>query len=129
VFSRSLRPTQSDVIVPPPTSTGEGMGASLPESACCGVAKLPYTNNERENKAREPTLKLSHKQKKTKNSFSIVNFSKVDPLYKCRSVSFYREKNGLFTYRDCPHVKRIKTECARLISGGLQLGLHIIGAL
>jgi hypothetical protein len=27
--------------------------------------------------------------------FSIVDFSKVDPLYKCRSVSFYREAGGL----------------------------------
>jgi hypothetical protein len=57
-----------------------------------------------------------------------VNFSKVDPLYKCRSISFYREAGGLFTYWDYPRVKRIKTECARLISGSLQLGLHVIGA-
>jgi hypothetical protein len=41
---------------------------------CCGVAKLPSTNNEREQKAREPKPKLKHKQKKIKNSFSTVNF-------------------------------------------------------
>jgi hypothetical protein len=63
-----------------------------------------------------------------KNSFSTVNFSKVDPLYKCRSASFYREMNELFTYRDYPRVKWINTECARLILGGLHLGLHVIGA-
>jgi hypothetical protein len=57
-----------------------------------------------------------------------VNFSKGDPLYKCRSVTFYREASRLFTYRDYPHVKRIETECARLILGGLQLGLHVISA-
>jgi hypothetical protein len=95
---------------------------------CCGVAKLPFTNNERNLKAQEPKPKLRQKQKKTKISFSTVNFSKVDPLHKCRSVSFYREASGLFTFRECPHVKRIKTECARLFLGSLQLGLHIIGA-
>jgi hypothetical protein len=45
-----------------------------------------------------------------------------------RSVSFYREVDGLFTFREHPCVKRIKTECARLSSGNLQLGLHVIGA-
>jgi hypothetical protein len=95
---------------------------------CCGVAKLPFTNNERNLKAQEPKPKLRQKQKKTKISFSTVNFSKVDPLHKCRSVSFYREASGLFTFREYPHVKRIKTECARLFLGSLQLGLHIIGA-
>jgi hypothetical protein len=57
-----------------------------------------------------------------------VNFSKVDPLYERRSVSFYREASGIFTYRDYPRVKRIETECNRLILGNLQLGLHVIGA-
>jgi hypothetical protein len=79
-------------------------------------------------KAQESEPKLRHKQKKTKRSFSTVNFSKVDPLYKYRSVSFYREASGLFTYWNYPRVKRIETECTRLILGSLQLGLHIIGA-
>jgi hypothetical protein len=57
-----------------------------------------------------------------------MNFSKADPLYKCRSVSFYREASGLFTYRDCPRVKWIKIECTRLFLGSLQLGLLVIGA-
>jgi hypothetical protein len=43
-------------------------------------------------------------------------------------VSFYREANELFTFREYPRVKRIKTECARLFPGNLQLGLHVIGA-
>jgi hypothetical protein len=66
--------------------------------------------------------------RETKNSFLTVNFSKANPLYKCRSASFYREMNGLFTYRDCHHVKWINTKCARLILGGLHLGLYVIGA-
>jgi hypothetical protein len=97
---------------------------------CCGVAKLPFTNNERKTKLKNQNQNLnSNKQKGTKSTFLIVNFSKADPLYKCRSVSFYREANRLFTYREYPHVKRIKTECARLFLGSLQLGLHVIGAL
>jgi hypothetical protein len=55
-------------------------------------------------------------------------FSKVDPLYKCRSISFYREASELFTYREYSRVKRIEIECARLFLGGLQLDLHVIGA-
>jgi hypothetical protein len=74
---------------------------------CCGVAKLPYNNNERNQEAQEPKPKLRFKQKETTRSSSKVNFSKVDPHYKCRSVSFYRETSGLFTYRDYPRVKRI----------------------
>jgi hypothetical protein len=86
---------------------------------CCGVAKLPFTNNERKRKAQEPKPKLQHKQKKTKSSFSTVNFSKAGPFYKCRSVSFYSEASRLFTYRNYPRVKRINRECARLIFGSL----------
>jgi hypothetical protein len=97
--------------------------------SCSGVAKLPFTNNGRNLKAQEPKPKLKYKQKKTKCSFSTVNFSNVDPLYKFRSVSFYMEVSRLFTYRDYPRVKRIETECARLILGSLQLGLHVIGTL
>jgi hypothetical protein len=63
-----------------------------------------------------------------KASFATVDFSKADPLYKRRSVSFYREAGGLFTFREHPRVKRIKTECARLSLGNLQLGLHVVGA-
>jgi hypothetical protein len=96
---------------------------------CCGVAKLPFINNERKLRSQEPKPKLRLNQKKTKSSFSIVNFSKVDSLYKYRFVSFYREASRLFTYRYYPRMKQIETECARLIFGGLQLGLHIISAL
>jgi hypothetical protein len=91
-------------------------------------SELTFTNNERKLKAQEPKPKLKHKKKKTKSSFSTVNFSKVDLLYKCQSVSLYREASRLFTYRDYPHVKWIKTECARIILGSLQLGLHVIGS-
>jgi hypothetical protein len=58
-----------------------------------------------------------------------VNFSKVDPLYKCRSVSFLKGGERAFYMSRISRVKRIKTECARLILGSLQLGLHVIGAL
>lgn len=57
-----------------------------------------FTDNERELRIREPKLRRMQ-TKRTKNSLSIVNFSKSQPLYKCRSASFYRETNGLFTYR------------------------------
>jgi hypothetical protein len=81
-----------------------------------------------ESKAQETKPKPGHKQKETKSSFSTMNFSKVDPLYKSRHVSFYREMRGLFTFRECPRVKRIKIECVKLFLGSLQLGLHVIGA-
>jgi hypothetical protein len=103
-------------------------GISYFHPNCCGVAELPFTNNEGKLKSQESKPKLRHKRKKTKDTFSTVNFLKVDPLYKCRSVSFYREASRLFTYRDYPRVKRIETEYARLILGSLQLGLHVIRA-
>jgi hypothetical protein len=43
----------------------------------------------------------------SKALFSTNDFSKVDPLYKCRSVSFYREVDGLFTSQGYPRAKRI----------------------
>jgi hypothetical protein len=92
-----------------------------------GKPQLSLTNNERELKLENQKPKCKAKRQ-TKASFSTVEFSKVDPLYTRRSVSFYREAGGLFTFREYPRVKRIKTECARLSSGDLQLGLHVIGA-
>jgi hypothetical protein len=74
------------------------------------------------------TKTRTQNQRQPKVPFSTVDFSKVDPLYKCRTVSFYREASGLFTFRGCPRMKRIETEDARLFLGGLQLGLHVIGA-
>jgi hypothetical protein len=60
-------------------------------------SEATFTINEREQKTREPKCRRMQK-KKTKKSFSTVNFLKVDPLYKRRSASFYRETNKLFTY-------------------------------
>jgi hypothetical protein len=81
----------------------------------------------RGNKSSRTTTTIQNKGQ-PKAFYSTVDFSKVDPLYKCRSVSFYREASGLFTFREYPHGKKIKTECARLFLGSLQLGLHVIGA-
>jgi hypothetical protein len=92
-----------------------------------GKPQLSHTNNEGRQKLKNQKPKMLN-EGQTKASFSIVDFSKADTLYKCRSVSFYKEAGGLFTFREHPHVKRIKTECARLSSGNLQLGLHVIGA-
>jgi hypothetical protein len=92
-----------------------------------GKPQLSLTNNEEKTKALGLKAKMQNKGQ-PKAPFSTVDFSKVDPLYKCRSVSFYREAGGLFTFREHPRVKRINTECARLSSGNLQLGLHVIGA-
>jgi hypothetical protein len=41
---------------------------------------------------------------------------------------FIGETSGLFTYQECPRVKRIKTECARLFLGSLRLSLYVTGA-
>jgi hypothetical protein len=59
--------------------------------------QLSLTNNEGKTKA--PRLKPKMQNRgQLKASFSTVDFSKVDPLYKCRFVSFYREAGGLFTF-------------------------------
>jgi hypothetical protein len=94
---------------------------------CCGDSRSYSTQTMRENKSSRTKTKTQD-EGQPKALFSTADFSKVDPLYKCRSVSFYREAGGLFTFREHPRVKRIKTECARLSSGNLQLGLHVIGA-
>jgi hypothetical protein len=88
--------------------------------------QLSHTNNERRQRLKNQNQ--NSRQRTTKSFYSTVDFSKVDPLYMRRSVSFYREAGGLFSFREHPCVKRIKTECARLSSGNLQLGLHVIGA-
>jgi hypothetical protein len=68
------------------------------EGCCCGIAKLPSTNNEGKSKgSRNKTKTQTELKRKPKLSFSTVNFLKVDLLYKCRSVSFYREASRLFT--------------------------------
>jgi hypothetical protein len=79
------------------------------------------------NESSRTETRIKHKGQ-PKALYTAVDFSKADPFYKCRSVSFYREANGLFTFREYPRVKRIKTECARLFLGNLQLGLHVIDA-
>jgi hypothetical protein len=81
----------------------------------------------RGNKSSRTKIRIQNKGQQ-KALYSTVDFSKDDPLYKCRSSPFYREANRLFTFREYPRVKRIKTECARLSLGNLQLGLHVIGA-
>jgi hypothetical protein len=67
-----------------------------------GKPQLSHTNNERRQKL--PKTKMLN-EGQTKASFSTEDFSKADPLYKCRSVSFYREAGGLFTFREHPRVK------------------------
>jgi hypothetical protein len=94
---------------------------------CCGDSRSYRAQAMRENLSSRTKTKTQDKGQ-PKALYSTVDFSKVDPLYKCRSVSFYREAGGLLHFREHPRVKRIKTECARLSSGNLQLGLHVIGA-
>jgi hypothetical protein len=99
------------------------------DTNCCGIAKLLSTNNEGKTKgSRNKTKTQTQLKRKPKLSFSTLSFLKVDPLYKCRSVSFYREVSGLLTYQEYRRVKWIKTECAWLVLGNLQLGLHVISA-
>jgi hypothetical protein len=70
------------------------------------IAEATEHKQWRGTKAREPKPKLKTKDNQ-KALFSTVEFWKDDPLYKCRSVSFYREADGLFTFRGYPRVKRI----------------------
>jgi hypothetical protein len=96
---------------------------------CCGESRSFRSRTMRGDKSsRTKTKTKTQDERQPKALYSTVDFSKVDPLYKCRSVSFYREAGGLFTFREHPRVKRIRIECARLSSGNLQLGLHVIGA-
>jgi hypothetical protein len=81
----------------------------------------------KENKSSRTKTKTKDKGQ-PKGSFINSRFLKSDPLYKCQSVSIYREADKLFTFREYPRVKRIETECARLLLGNLQLGLHVIDA-
>jgi hypothetical protein len=100
------------------------------DSGCggeCGESHSFRTRTIREDKSSRTKTKTQD-GRQPKALYSTVDFSKVDPLYMRRSVSFYREAGGLFTFREHPRVKRIKTECARLSSGNLQLGPHVIGA-
>jgi hypothetical protein len=94
---------------------------------CCGESRSSRTRTMKGNKGSR-TKTQNTEQGQPKALFAIVDFSKVDPLYKCRSISFYREVGGLLHFREHPRVKRIKIECARLSSGNLRLGVHVIGA-
>jgi hypothetical protein len=71
----------------------------------CNSKLLTRTMNE-EQRAQDQRLNRIPKgdQKLFVNSVILKSRS---PL-QCQSTSFYRETNGLFTYRDCPRVKRIK---------------------
>jgi hypothetical protein len=60
----------------------------------------------RENESSRTKIEAENKGQ-PKALYSTVEFSKVDPLYMCRSVSFYREVDGLFTSRGYPRAKRI----------------------
>jgi hypothetical protein len=64
---------------------------------CCGDSRGYRTPTMREDESSRTKTKTQDKGQ-SKALFSIVDFSKVDPLYKCRSVSFYREAGGLFTF-------------------------------
>jgi hypothetical protein len=88
------------------------------------------TPDEQWKETKDPRTKTqTNAKEEDQKLFLNREFLKSLSFYKCRSTSFYREMNELFTYRDCPRVKRIDTKCARLILEGLQLGLHVIDAL
>jgi hypothetical protein len=72
--------------------------------SCCGDSRSYRTQTMRENK--NSRTKTQNKGQ-PKALYSTVYFSKVDPLYMRRSVSFYREEDGLFTSRGYPRAKRI----------------------
>jgi hypothetical protein len=66
------------------------------QATCCGDSRSFRTQTMKENKSSRTKTKTQN-QGQPKALFSTIDFSKVDPLYKCRSVSFYREVDGLFT--------------------------------
>jgi hypothetical protein len=89
------------------------------------IAEATVHKQWEETKSQEPK---PTKQRITNSSLLNSRFLKSRSLLQVPFVSFYREANELFTCREDPRVKRIKTECARLFPGSLQLGLHVISA-
>jgi hypothetical protein len=69
----------------------------------CGESHSFRTPTIREDKSSRTKTKTQD-GRQPKALYSTVDFSKVDPLYMRRSVSFYREAGGLFTFR-APRVK------------------------
>jgi hypothetical protein len=65
---------------------------------CCGESRSFRTRTMRGDKSSRTKTKTQD-GKQPKALYSTIDFSKVDPLYMCRSVSFYREAGGLFTFR------------------------------
>jgi hypothetical protein len=81
-----------------------------------GKPQLSHTNNVRELKLENQKPRCKAKGQ-TKASFSTVDFSKVDPLYKCWSVSFYREAGGLFYISRTPSCKTNQNRMCQAIFG------------
>jgi hypothetical protein len=75
-----------------------GLCFNCDEKYCCGDSRSYWTQTMKENKSSRTKTKKTQDKGHPKGLFSTVDFSKADPLYKCRSVSFYREADGLFTF-------------------------------
>jgi hypothetical protein len=102
--------------------------SQIQHGSCCGDSRSYRAPTMKDYESSRTKTRMRNKTKDNQKAlFSAVEFWKDEPLYKCRS-SFYREADWLFTFREHPCVKRIKTECARLFPGSLQSGLHVIGA-
>jgi hypothetical protein len=77
---------------------GRDLGGCGELGQCCGDSRSSHTQTIKGNQSSRTKTKTQNKGQ-PKALFLTVDFSKVDPLYKCRSVSFYREVDGLFTFR------------------------------
>jgi hypothetical protein len=84
------------------------------------VAKLPSTNNEKKLRLRNQNQNTN--QRKTKSSFSTVDCSKDHPLYKCRSVSFYRGGEQTFYIPRIPSCKTNQNRMCEAIFGKSPIG-------
>jgi hypothetical protein len=101
---------------------------SKENQVCCGESRSFRSRTMRENlnsRTKSQNVKRKDKQKLLSQQW---NSQKSIPFTCAGPSPFIGRRGGLFTFREHPRVKRIKTECARLSSGNLQLGLHVIGA-
>jgi hypothetical protein len=78
-------------------SRGRKARAMVGESELLWDSRSYQTQTMKCNKISRTKASTQNKRQ-PKVPFSTVDFSKVDPLYKCRSVSFYREASGLFIF-------------------------------
>jgi hypothetical protein len=87
------------LLVPEPLSS-----LKINPCTCCGDSRSYCTQTMRENKS---SITKTQNKGQSKALYSTIDFTKINPLYMRRSVSFYWEADGFFTFRGYPHAKKI----------------------